>query len=251
MFRGYSLHFVHISVFCGNIHIPWILSKLRGNIRVTWILSAFCVYICILLRLSVFRGNIQVPWILPTFCLFYLSHFTHLVKVTGAGYGFCTSSHGAICGWRTGSLGGYSNTSMSMWFRYVTCFFWHHMEKAQTQYSCHLQSGWYYQLGRFLHMIWHNIGKVPILLNSTHHSPEPIFYIQFTEVNWFLKYQSCHKCLNDVGHNRSHLIKRFSWCCFLCRFGQRWLIPPCFFQCKLKIQYGSILPALVRYHCQR
>ena len=34
--------------------------------------------------MSVFCGNIHIPWILSAFCLFYLSHFTYLVKVTGA-----------------------------------------------------------------------------------------------------------------------------------------------------------------------
>ena len=49
---------MEISEFCGNIHAPWIL-------------SAFRVYICI-------------SWILSEFRPFCLSHFTHLVKVTGA-----------------------------------------------------------------------------------------------------------------------------------------------------------------------
>ena len=41
------------------------------------------VYIRILWRLSAFCGNIHVPWILSSLILFYLSHFTHIVKVTG------------------------------------------------------------------------------------------------------------------------------------------------------------------------
>ena len=77
-------HFVYISIFSGNIHIPWILSVFRGNIHVPWILSAFCVYIRILWRLSTFCVNIHVLWILSEFRPFYLSHFTHIVKVTGA-----------------------------------------------------------------------------------------------------------------------------------------------------------------------
>ena len=57
MFRGYYLHFVYIFVFRGNMHVPWIL-------------SAFCVYICISLRLSASCGNIHVLWILSAFCVY-------------------------------------------------------------------------------------------------------------------------------------------------------------------------------------
>ena len=64
-FRGYYPHFVEISAF----HV---------YIRISWILSASC-------------GNIHVPWILSAFFPFYLSNFTHLVKVTGA--------HKQICGY--------------------------------------------------------------------------------------------------------------------------------------------------------
>ena len=66
------------------IRFPWMLSAFCENIHVTLILSAFCVYICILWILSAFSGNIHVPWILYAFCSFYLSHFTHIVKLTGA-----------------------------------------------------------------------------------------------------------------------------------------------------------------------
>ena len=83
-FRGYYPHFVYISVFPGNIHVLWILSAFGGNIHVPWILSAFCACIRISWRLSAFCGNIHVPWISSAFNPFYLSNFTHLVKVTGA-----------------------------------------------------------------------------------------------------------------------------------------------------------------------
>ena len=96
-FRG-NIHVPWIlSTFHGNIHVPsilsafcvyililWILSASRGNIHVTWILSVFCAYIRILRILSASRGNIYIPWILSVFHPFYLSNFTHLVKVTGA-----------------------------------------------------------------------------------------------------------------------------------------------------------------------
>ena len=83
-FCGYYPHFVDISTFCGNIHVPWIFSTFRGNIHVPWILSTFCVYIRISWRLSAFCGNIHVPWMLSAFFPFYLSNFTHVVKVTCA-----------------------------------------------------------------------------------------------------------------------------------------------------------------------
>ena len=75
---------VEISVFRGNIHVLRILSAFLVNIYVPWILSAFHVHIYILWILSAFRGNIHIPCILSEFCLFYLSYFTHLVKLTGA-----------------------------------------------------------------------------------------------------------------------------------------------------------------------
>ena len=75
--HGYYPYFVYISIFRRNIHVPWILSTFRGYyphfvdiIRISWGLSAF-------------RGNIHVQWIFSTFRLFYISHFTHLVKVAG------------------------------------------------------------------------------------------------------------------------------------------------------------------------
>ena len=83
-FRRYYPQFVYISVFRGNIHVLWVLSAFCGNIHVPWILSAFCVCICISCRLSVFCGNIHVSSILFAFRPFYLSQFTHLVRVTGA-----------------------------------------------------------------------------------------------------------------------------------------------------------------------
>ena len=83
-FRGYYPHFVLISVFCGNIHVLWILSAFCGDVHVPWILSAFFVCIRISWMLSVFCGNIHVPWRLSAFHSFYLTHFTHIVKVTGA-----------------------------------------------------------------------------------------------------------------------------------------------------------------------
>ena len=82
-FRGYYPNFVYISVFCGNIHVLWILSAFLGNIHVPWRLSAFCVCIRIYWKLSAFGVNIHVPWILSAFFPFYLSYFTHLMKVTG------------------------------------------------------------------------------------------------------------------------------------------------------------------------
>ena len=71
------------------------------------------------------------------------------------------------------------NTFVSVWFRYATCCFWRHMEEARRQYPSHLQSGRYYQLSWCFRMIWKNTGKVPFLSKYTHHSPEPIFNIQF------------------------------------------------------------------------
>ena len=32
-----------------------------------------------------------------------------------------------------------------------------------------------------------SIGKVPLFPNCTHHSPEPIFNIQFDEVDWVIR----------------------------------------------------------------
>ena len=75
---------MEISAFCGNTHVLWILSAFHGNTHVPWILSAFRVYIRISWRLSAFRGNIHVPWILSAFNMFYLSYFTHIVKLTVA-----------------------------------------------------------------------------------------------------------------------------------------------------------------------
>ena len=49
-----------------------------------WIMSTERVCILILCRLSLFCGNIHVPWILSELRLFYLSHFIHILKVTGA-----------------------------------------------------------------------------------------------------------------------------------------------------------------------
>ena len=73
---------VKILAFCGNIHVPWILSAFIGNINVLWILSAFCGYICTQKILSSFRGNIYLPWILSSFREYYL----HFVDTIGIGH---------------------------------------------------------------------------------------------------------------------------------------------------------------------
>ena len=59
---------MEISTFCGNIHVPWILSAFHGNINVPWILSF-------------------TPWILSAFRV-YCPPF---VDTIGIGIGHITS----------------------------------------------------------------------------------------------------------------------------------------------------------------
>ena len=73
--RGYYRENIRISCkYPRSLDIIRIPCKYLGSvdiIHILWTLSAFC-------------GNIHVLWILSAFCLLYFSHFTHLVKVTGA-----------------------------------------------------------------------------------------------------------------------------------------------------------------------
>ena len=58
----YYLHFVEIFAFCGNIHVPWILSAFRGYIHISWKCPHFVDILRILwmyprsVDISAFRG---------------------------------------------------------------------------------------------------------------------------------------------------------------------------------------------------
>ena len=53
----------------------------------------------------------------------------------------------------------------------------------------------------------------------------PMFNIQFAEVDYSLRWRSCHQCFNDARRYRSHLLKRFIWCFLLRRFFSTMVYP--------------------------